>query len=203
MTGSKRFPFLLESIKVKDNRIHNLAYHQERISRSLREHLGSSKTIDFDPIMEDIGRLPDILFKLRLVYNDSFLKYEFVPYKMKTIQSLKCIYTSKVDYAYKFLNRERLDSLYGRRGSADDILIIKDNMITDSCYCNVALEREGSWYTPKVPLLKGTKRQQLIDEEVITEAALSSLDLRNYEYIRLFNAMIEFGDIELTVSSLL
>ncbi len=203
MTSAAHFPFLLESIKVKDNRIHNLAYHQERIARSLKEHLGSTKTIDFAPIIADIVRLPDILFKLRLIYNDSFLKYEFVPYQLKDIHSLKCIYTSKVDYAYKYLNRWRLDSLYSRKGSADDILIIKENMITDSYYCNVALEQDGKWYTPKTPLLKGTKRQLLIDEEVIIEAPLSVLDLSKYKHVRLFNAMIDFGEVEVPVSNIL
>lgn len=202
MTSATPFPFLLESIKVLDNRIYNLAYHQERIARSLKEHLGSDKQIDFAPIIADIEQLPDMLFKLRLVYNDSFLKYEFVPYHLKPIKSLKRIYTSKVSYPYKYLERARLDTLYSRKGIADDILIIRENMLTDSYYCNVALEKDGLWYTPKAPLLKGTKRQQLIDEEVITEAPLSDLHISEYQKICLFNAMIEFGEVELPTTAI-
>lgn len=203
MKGPSDYPFLLESIKVLENRIYNLEYHQERIARSLREHFDSKRTIDFTPIITDIEQLPDMLFKLRLIYNASYLKYEFVPYKLKSIKSLKRIYTNNIDYPYKYKNRKRLETLYSRKGTADDILIIKDNLITDSYYCNVAMEKNGVWYTPRSPLLNGTKRQQLIDEEVIYETTISALDLSAYQQIALFNAMIDFGEVELPISDIL
>jgi len=200
MKKSAQYPFLLESIKVQHNKIFNLPYHQERILRSLRDHLNSSRQIDFQPIIAEVEYLPDMLFKLRLVYNDSFLKYQFVPYQLKPISSLRLIHTSKIDYPFKYLDRSRLEILHGRRGSADDILIVKENIITDSYYCNVALEKDGVWYTPKSPLLRGTKRQQLIDEEVVREAVISLTELAEYQRICLFNAMIEFGEVELSIA---
>jgi len=73
-------------------------------------------------------------------------------------------------------------------------------MVTDSYYCNVALEKDGVWFTPKSPLLKGTKRQQLIDDEVVREAAISVLSISDYQRICLFNAMIEFGEVDLDMT---
>ena len=56
------------------------------------------------------------------------------------------------------------------------------------------------WYTPEAPLLKGTKRQQLLDQGMIYLDDIKYRDLQDFGSIRLFNAMIEFGEIEIPVS---
>jgi len=187
---------LLESIKVEYSSLHNLKYHKERIRNSIKKEFGLESEIDFDPILADVKKLPDITYKLRLVYNQEFFKYEFIPYTISPITSLKLTYSTKINYDTKLLDRTKLNFLFAQRGRCDDILIIKDNMITDTYYCNVALLQNDKWYTPSTPLLPGTKRQQLLDSNIIIETPISLIDLPEYSTIRLFNAMIDFGEIE-------
>jgi 4-amino-4-deoxychorismate lyase len=46
-------------------------------------------------------------------------------------------------------------------------------------------------------LLAGTKREFLLAQGAITEKDLTPEDLKNSEKTRLFNAMIDFGEIEI------
>lgn len=151
---------------------------------------------------KDVAKLPKLLYKLRLVYNDVFVKYEFIPYVLPIIKSLKIVYSNKIEYGHKYLDRNRLKNLYKQKGNCDDIIIIRENLVTDTHYCNVALLKDNIWYTPATPLLEGTKRQQLLAQGLIHEKLLSSLNLKAFEKIRLFNAMIDFGEIELDIKEI-
>jgi len=96
-----------------------------------------------------------------------------------------------------------LKKLYELRRGADDILIIKTGMVTDTYYGNVAFEKDGIWHTPQLPLLHGTQRQYLLDEGKIKERLITEDDLPNYGHVRVFNAMIEFGEVELGMSEVM
>lgn len=50
---------------------------------------------------------------------------------------------------------------------------------------------------PKRPLLYGTKRASLLDKRLIKEADITLDVLRKACKVSLFNAMIEFGEIEI------
>lgn len=196
-------PYLIESIKILENKVYNLDFHQARIARAMESIYESSATIDFNPILQAAQDLDRNLYKLRIVYNDTYLKYEFQPYTLKPIKTLQLISSNKIAYSHKFLDRTHLEKLYKLKRAADDILIVKNGMVTDTYYCNIALLKEGQWVTPKTPLLKGTKREQLLNGHQITEAIVYKEDLMQYERIRLFNAMIEFGDIDLDVKQII
>ncbi len=195
--------YLLESIKVQHNKIYNLAYHQDRIAHGLKTIYKSSASIDFEPIKEAISAIDAGLHKLRIVYNEIFLKYELIPYSIKRPKTLQLLTSQRVEYSHKYLDRTQLDKLYKLKRNADDILIAKNGMITDTYYCNVSLRRDGSWFTPKVPLLKGTKRQQLLDDKQLSEEMIYVDDLHQFDKIRLFNAMIEFGEIDLDIKQII
>lgn len=195
--------YLLESIKVQHHKIYNLAYHQERIAHGLKTIYRSNASIDFQPIKEAIGAIDDGLYKLRIVYNDIYLKYELIPYSIKRPTTLQLLTSQRVEYSHKYLDRTQLDKLYTLKRNADDMLIVKNGMITDTYYCNVALRKGGSWFTPKVPLLKGTKRQQLLDDKQLSEEMIYVDDLHQFDRIRLFNALIEFGEIDLDIQQII
>ena len=199
MTDKSRF--LLESIKVDKNQIHNLDYHEERITKSSVDVFGQKIIVNFDPIIDEVRRLPDLLFKLRVVYNGNYFKYSFNPYKKKKINTLKKVYSSKVTYSYKYLDRDKLDSLYLQRRHHDDIIIIRDNLVTDSYYCNLAFRKDDKWYTPATPLLKGTKRQQLIENGEIEEKIISATNLGDYDSVSLFNAMLDHKEIIIPIDN--
>jgi 4-amino-4-deoxychorismate lyase len=97
-----------------------------------------------------------------------------------------------IDYNFKFANREQLTTLFGVKGRADDIIMVKNELITDSYYANLAFLKDDTWYTPAKPLLKGTFRELLLTNEKIVEAEISLRDLSLFQKIKLFNALTEW-----------
>ena len=81
-----------------------------------------------------------------------------------------------------------------------DVLIVRNNLLTDTSIANVALEKEGVWYTPRTPLLKGTKRALLLEQGVLTECDIPSDVISSYSHIALFNAMIDFQSLVLEIN---
>ena len=65
--------------------------------------------------------------------------------------------------------QKKLNSLFQIRQDKDDILIVKNGLLTDTSIANIALYDGNDWYTPLHPLLKGTKRAELLDKGVLKE----------------------------------
>ncbi|MDE5635207.1 MAG: aminotransferase class IV [Muribaculaceae bacterium] len=65
-----------------------------------------------------------------------------------------------------------------QRGDCDEILIIKDTLITDTSYSNIIFTGTDGIYTPRSPLLAGVMRQHLIDSGTLIEHDLTVSDIR-------------------------
>lgn len=76
---------------------------------------------------------------------------------------------------------------------------MRDGLLTDTSICNIALWDGTSWITPARPLLRGTARARLLDNGLIKSGDIRPEELPGYERIRLFNAMIGFGEVEFPV----
>ena len=100
-----------------------------------------------------------------------------------------------------FADRSVLDRNFALRGNADDVVIVRSGMLTDTSIANISLYKEGKWFTPKYPLLKGTRRARLLAEGIIEEDIIMADSLHKYEKIRLFNAMISFGEVEMDIKN--
>lgn len=136
--------------------------------------------------------------KAKICYDSTgFTTLELSEYKMRQINSLEIMIDDSIDYSYKSTDRSCLDRLSERKTNADEILIIKNGLVTDTSYTNVALSDGTGWYTPCHPLLKGTMRQYLLDNHIISERDIKVEDLNRYKEIRLINAMIDFGKISI------
>lgn len=191
---------LIETIKVHDNKVYNLFYHQQRIRESCLEIFGQEKSpINFIEIRKAIENLKPDLYKLRIVYDAVSFEFNFHPYVVKTIRNLKLVHINNYEYAFKYENRDVLNSLYNKRQDCDDILILKNGYVTDTFYTNVAFQKEGLWITPESPLLSGTKRQMLLDTEKLFTKQITKDEIHSFSTCRLFNAMIDFGEIEIPV----
>ena len=134
------------------------------------------------------------LYKCRVEYDTLIRKIDFFPYIMKRIESLKVIHDDDIDYHLKYEDRLPLYLLFDKKAHADDVLIVKNNRLTDTYYCNTAFLEKGIWYTPEHPLLKGTQREFLISKKTIIPADLTYKDIARFEKIRLFNSMISWDD---------
>ena len=102
-------------------------------------------------------------------------------------------------FTYKSTNREELNSLYAQRETADDILVVRNGYLTDTSISNIALYDGNTWFTPSCPLLKGTKRAELLDKHLIQEKEILHTQLGSYFRIMLFNAMIDWGQIVIPI----
>lgn len=183
---------LLESIKICNNSLQNIEYHNYRFNKTRKKLFGICEKSKLENIIHIPELDSDIVYKCRVVYAVMIEKIEFITYNPKSITSLKCVYTNDIDYSFKYTDRSIINSLLKQKSEADEILIIKDNRITDTSISNVAFYDGKKWITPVFPLLKGTKRQQLIKNKIITEVDIYTSDLKKFRKARLFNAMIDW-----------
>lgn len=143
------------------------------------------------------------LFKARVVYGEHGVEaVEYAPYTMRKIASLQVVTDETIEYNFKSTNRSRLNALSARKGNCDEIIIVKHGLVTDTSFTNLAIYNGSHWITPKQPLLLGTKRASLLEHGIIQEADITLQDLKNAQSIRLFNAMIEFGEVEIPIENL-
>ena len=89
--------------------------------------------------------------------------------------------------------------MYAQRETADDILVVRNGYLTDTSISNIALYDGNTWFTPSYPLLKGTKRAELLDKHLIQEKEILHTQLGSYFRIMLFNAMIDWGQIVIPI----
>lgn len=197
----------VETIKIKNGKALALPYHQARMDRTISHLVSISnlKTIShFSFLISHLESLlspkPEMdLYKARVVYGAEGVELvEYAPYQMRTIRSLKVVEDDEIDYTYKSTDRSQLNALAAQKGDCDEIIIMKNGLLTDTSFTNLALYDGSSWLTPKHPLLHGTKRAQLLEAGIIREADLTLEDLKRAQKVSLFNAMIDFGECEVS-----
>ncbi|WP_420153820.1 aminotransferase class IV [Siphonobacter sp.] len=182
---------LLETIRVAEGELENLFYHQQRVYKSRKDLFGATDRWD----LEEMIPIPDTLdaktiYRCRVLYGaEAIEQVEFIPYTIRAIQSFQLMEASDLTYAYKFADRTDLESLT-KAASADEILIVRNGLLTDTSYANIALFDGQEWYTPHQPLLEGTRRAALLASGQLIPERLSVDDLRYFKEIRWFNAMI-------------
>ncbi len=186
---------LLETIKYKNGRFYNLDLHHKRMMNSSFNLFGRNTNFRIDEILLET-QVPgqNGTYKCRITYDANNYNIQFVPYTLPAISSLKVILSDTIIYQHKYLDRDEINHLYSLRDKSDDIIIVKNGLVTDSSYANLTFYDGSSWYTPAEPLLKGTKRELLLNTGLIKEAEISAKDISNFECVRLINAMIDFED---------
>jgi 4-amino-4-deoxychorismate lyase len=193
---------LLETIRVVDGCWMNLKYHLKRSADSSFALFGESVQIDFESIIIPPEYRIGIV-KCRILYDTKIRKIEFEHYTIRPISTLKLVYDNHIDYSHKLANRLELSNLLAQKEGADEILIVKNGQLTDISYANVVLKIENILYTPKNCLLKGTRRQQLLDLGIIQEQELTVTDLSKATSVILINAMLGLEDgIEIMVDKI-
>ena len=162
----------IETIRIDSGEARNLTYHEQRLNDTRNHFWPGSHALqlaDFLPPVPESG-----IHKLRIVYGQD-----------------------GISYTYKSTDRQVLDQLFAQRGSCDDILIVRRHLLTDTSIANIALFDGKHWHTPQSPLLKGTKRAELLDKGILSERKIHVEDIPSYSTVRLFNAMIDWGELEL------
>ena len=171
----------VETIKIANGKPSNLPYHQARMERTIR-HFFPNLALRSMPCLEKL--------------------IEYAPYSMRTISSLQVVCDDTISYSYKSCDRSQLNALAAKKGDCDEIIIVKNNLVTDTSFTNLAISDGNCWLTPRQPLLLGTKRASLLNQGLIKEADITAYDLKRAERVRLFNAMIDFGEREVETKNI-
>jgi len=80
----------------------------------------------------------------------------------------------------------------------NDVLIIRNGLVTDTSYCNIIFENEMGLFSPQNPLLKGVQRDFLLQQRKIETAIIGVDDIKKYSFFYLINAMIPLEEAEKT-----
>jgi 4-amino-4-deoxychorismate lyase len=189
---------LLETIKVKDNRLHHIAWHNNRVNASRLALFGSTRPWDLSEIIPIPELDPAVTYRCRFLYAKEPGAVEFIPYVKRVVRKLYLVDCGDLEYSFKFADRTAFDLLKAGIPDPDtsDILLIKKGLITDTSFSNIILRDGNAWYTPALPLLKGTKREYYLDKNIIQSRDIRVNDLRYYKTARLINAMLDIDDGE-------
>jgi 4-amino-4-deoxychorismate lyase len=184
---------LLETIKIKRNQLQQLIYHNHRVNYSRSALFQFGDTWDLKEIIKLPVLNPEITYRCRFLYSTVVEQVEFIPYAPRIIQKLFLVCADELAYNFKFANRSALENLKEKHATENnsDILIVKNGLVTDVSYANIAFYDGTRWYTPDSPLLKGTKRALYLERGILTEKKITPADLPKYQKARLINAMID------------
>jgi len=185
---------LLESIRLIDGHFPLLDYHQERVDRSRKLLFPKCPGLKLRKILAEAQYPQEGLYKARLIYGEELEELQFIPYAPKQVNSLKVVAADHIRYSKKLANRVAINELLAMRGHCDDILMTLSGFITDASYANVALFDGSTWYTPSVPLLRGTRRAYLLDKGVVKSSVIRKKDLQYFECLRLMNSMLPWEE---------
>lgn len=194
---------LFESLCVQDGQLLHAQWHRLRFEKAYRHCYGHSNPFD---LLQDLSIPTEFAqgkVKLRIQYNKQNRNFHFEHYQFQKIQSLQLVYTKELDYQYKYSQREKLETLFAKRGNCDDVLIVRKGWITDSSYANVVFFDGKDWWTPKNPLLEGTCRARLLDRGIIKEAELGVEDIKNFKGLKLVNALRDLNQPMIPINRLM
>lgn len=186
---------LIESICLFEGKFLNLPVHERRYAASFEACFGVLPETTLSNYLSACNFPPKGWYKCRLQYDQNTLSAEFVPYARPTIQCVSIMDAETITYPHKYVSRPQLDELFYQKGCADEIIMIKNGLVTDAYYYNLIFEKNSSWYTPTTPLLKGTMRQLYLDNRKLIPVDIERKDIINFDLIHFINAMNEPGKI--------
>lgn len=179
---------LFETILIEEGKAELLPYHNIRFNRSRCAIFGSEEYIDLEPLI--MQQLPNRkkTYRCRVTYGEKVREIAFEPYFRREIKTVSIVHSDDIDYAYKYEDRRALNALL-EESKTDEIIILKDGLVTDSSIANLVFRSNGKLLTPCTPLLRGTRRQALLDEGKIIEATITEEGLSDMEEVFFVNAL--------------
>lgn len=188
-------PKFSEVICVRDGKIMHAEYSLQRMKRTTNHFSGCDIELPNLAAM-----LPDDAkkgkYKCRIVYGKTVERVEFSAYEAHMRNSVAIVEDDSIDYTYKSTNRDDLRRLVTQAGT-DDVIIVKNGVVTDASYCNVVFEdADGNLFTPEDTLLRGTCRQRLLDNGIIQSRKIRREDIPNYKFVYFINAMMDIDECQ-------
>jgi len=193
MRCARRFMSLFfETLLIKDKKINNLTYHNARLNDTIKQNFNIKSRLD---LANFIDIEDDKELRCKVIYDRSIKEILYYPIKKRIFKKFKLI-DSDIVYDFKYLDRSKLDNLYKQKEDCDDIIIIKNDLLTDTTIANIAYFDGKDWITPKTPLLKGSMRAYMLKNKLLLEKDVKIEDIKKAKKIALINAIIGFHEID-------
>lgn len=193
----------VETIRIEGGKAINLSLHEARMNATRMHFAPHAAPISLQKWLDD-APISDERIKARVVYDvDRVCDTTFQTYKRREIQWLRMVEDNNINYTFKSTDRHELDRLLALRNGCDEVIIVKNGLITDTSFTNVAFFDGHKWVTPAQPLLNGTMRQWLLQCGQLTEAQITPASLASFHRIMLFNAMIGAHELELPTTHII
>ena len=183
----------IESIKVEDQEIFLLEFHQKRVDNTFA-HFGKEGSVDLAKIYKHLEHDEDGLFKLRIDYDlDKKVRTQMMPYAIPELQDFQLVENNSFDYSFKSEDRKELEKMK-MKSKAEEIIIVKNNHITDTSYSNLLFKKGKDWFTPSTYLLNGVQRQHLLKNKKIKETEITLQNLKEFSHFQMINALNDFDE---------
>jgi 4-amino-4-deoxychorismate lyase len=194
---------LIESIRLFNGVFARLAWHQARVDRASEALFHTKPDWQLHDVLQAQAYPTNGLYKCRVLYDEKLVRIEFSAYQAKPIQTVKLVTVNAIEYSHKYADRTAIEAALALRDGCDDILIVKNGLLTDTSYANIVFGKDGRWFTPESHVLPGTMRQYLLEKGVIETATITVNNFRQYHQYKLINAMLQFDGPALDVSNIL
>ena len=194
---------LFETIKLENGVFHNLRLHAERINDARKKLFNLPDKIELSIELKVPESFSKGLYKCRIDYDKGIQKISFEKYKARKIGALQLVHCDNISYNFKFSDRSCFDKIK-RQSKGNEILIIRNGLITDTSFSNIVFFDGQKWITPSSPLLEGTRRKELLSKGKILEQKIGPSDIKSFTKARLINAMLDLkSGTEININQIL
>lgn len=180
----------IETICFEKGNFQRIELHNERFNLTRKHFFGMQDGLRLELLLSIPEHLMGQTVKCTITYGSEIENIEYAAYHIRTVKSLLLINDDTIDYAFKYYDRTRITTLYHKKSQCDDILIVKNGLITDTSYANIVFLKDKQWYSPQNPLLGGTRLSSYLLTGQVSPALLHPDDLKLFSEARIINAMI-------------
>ncbi len=179
-----------ETLYAQEHKLYHLNYHQKRLERTFKAFFTTKA-----PSLHTLPAPPDGgCYRCRVVYAQSIETVQYLPYTPKKAKKLILV-SQDFNYPYKAVDRSAIDKAKLTFSDCDDLIFVKEGLITDTSIANIAILEKGIWLTPRLPMLEGTTRARLLDEKKLQTADITPKRLLQAQKIALMNALSGFYEL--------
>jgi 4-amino-4-deoxychorismate lyase len=133
--------------------------------------------------------------RIRITYDAFEKKTEIFPLTERNFKTFKLV-SANFSYSLKSANRKPFEKLKKKYENYDELILVKNFLITDTTISNLAFFDGKNWITPKYPLLEGTKLKEMEKKIPLKRENVRPSDLPYFSKIAMINAVLGFKVIE-------
>lgn len=196
---------LLETIRVSMYRAFWLEWHFRRVlfstgsERTARAIIGLASSI----VHRETGRTIRCpgRYRLSIEYeHDTLIRYTITPYARR--QVFACVACEPrdashrlIEYRLKYADRSALNETARNLATGVEPLYVRNGLVLEARYANVAFLRRGQWFTPRTVMHAGTARARLLGSGILQEADIYRAELCDFDAMCFVNAMLDPGEL--------